>query len=87
MGVAMNVAVKLERQNAEQTIRDLAREHGVTAERLPIDDWADDIARLSDAEVESDEVEDLLLTLERAGIIDGATGLHLYAEYLRQLRA
>ncbi|MCL2714855.1 MAG: hypothetical protein FWD68_09810 [Alphaproteobacteria bacterium] len=83
----MNVAVKLERQDAEKTIRELARTHGVTAERLPIDDWADDISRLSDAEVESDEVEDLLVNLERAGVIDGATGLDLYAEYLRQMCA
>lgn len=84
----MNVAAKLQQHpSAEETIRALAREHGITATRKPIDDWADDVSRLSDAEVESGEVEDLLVNLRRAGVVDGATSRKLLVDYLRQSRA
>ncbi|MCL2716594.1 MAG: hypothetical protein FWD68_19025 [Alphaproteobacteria bacterium] len=84
----MNVVAKLPNlEKAEQTIRALARRHGITAARTPIDDWADALSRLSDAEVESDEVKDLLVNLRRAGIVDGATSRKLLVAYLKQARA
>lgn len=67
---------------AEETIRGLAREHGITAERTAMDAWADDVARLSDAEVSPDEIADLVVTLKRHGILTAARASELYGEYL-----
>ena len=67
---------------AEETIRGLAREHGITAERMATDAWADDIARLSDAEVPPDEIADLVVTLKRRGILTADRASALYADYI-----
>lgn len=69
---------------AEAIIRDLAKRHGITAQRIRLDDLADTFARLSDAEVETDEVEQLVVNLARANIISGTKALDLLGEYLEQ---
>jgi len=53
----------------EQTIRNLARSHNITSQSTPLDDFADNINRLSDAGVNLDEVEKLIINLRRAGVI------------------
>ena len=69
---------------AEAIIRDLAKRHGITAQRIRLDDLADTFARLSDAEVESDEVQDLVVNLCRAKIISSDKALELACEYFEQ---
>ncbi|MBX9933527.1 MAG: hypothetical protein K2Y56_18725 [Methylobacterium sp.] len=71
---------------AEQ-IRELARAHGVVYERSPLDDYAETISRLSDAEVTPDETECLLRALTDAGVITPEQRFCLHAAYLRQSRA
>ena len=61
-----------------------ARTHGITAERHPIDDFADAVSRLSDAEVTLDPIERLLVNLRRAGFLDGRECFALHAAYLRE---
>ena len=69
---------------AEAIIRDLAKRNGITAQRIRLDDLADTFARLSDAEVETDEVEQLAINLHRANIISATRALDLVGEYLEQ---
>lgn len=69
---------------AEAIIRDLAKRHGITAQRIRLDDLADTFARLLDEEVETDEVEQLAINLHRANIISSTRALDLVGEYLEQ---
>ena len=69
---------------AETRIYALAAQHGIVAERLPVDDWADQVARLSDAEVPADPVADLVVTLQRKGILTGKEAMDLLGDYLRE---
>lgn len=72
---------------AETRIYALAAQHGIVAERLPVDDWADQVARLSDAEVPADPVADLVVTLQRKGVLSGQEAADLFGEYLREREA
>lgn len=64
-------------------IRALAEEHGITAERGFIDDWADKISELSgDTGEPSDEIEQLLINLRRAEKIDPAFSRQLFHLYM-----
>ncbi|WP_197523766.1 hypothetical protein [Agrobacterium vitis] len=72
---------------AESRIYALATQHGIVAERLPIDDWADHVARLSDAEVPSDPVDDLVVTLRRKGIITDREATELLSDYFSERNA
>lgn len=51
---------------AERRVYALAAQHGIVAERLPLDNWADEVTELS-----GDPIEDLVETLRRCGLIDG----------------
>ena len=73
--------------SAAERIRELARRHGVAYERTALDDYADDVARLSDSEVELDEVGQLIVALGRAGVVSGPEGVALHAAYLRERNA
>ena len=70
--------------DAAEAISTLARVHGIVGEREAIDDFADAVSRLSDAEVSSDHVERLLVALQRAGIVDAKEAFALHVAYLRQ---
>lgn len=72
---------------AEIKIRDLAKLHGVVAERTATDEWADVVANLSGDEVVSDEVMDLVVTLERRGFLTSEEGTRLYGEHVLEQAA
>lgn len=67
-------------------IVNLAREHGVSFVRTGSDALADVITCLADDEVVTDETEDLLVALRRAGVIDGPTMVYLLGNYLDEKR-
>lgn len=67
---------------AAELIHALARRHGVAYESMPLDAFAADVSRLSDAEVVPDTVEDLLQALTRAGVITHGQRFALHAAYL-----
>lgn len=73
--------------NAASWIRDMARHHGVTFAQAPVDTFATAVSCLSDAGVQLDEIEQLLLALTRAGVVSDAQRFALHATYLRQSRA
>lgn len=60
-----------------------AEQYGLVAERLPVDDWADKVAELSDAEVPPDPVMDLIVTMQRKGIIIDQESAVLYGDYVQ----
>lgn len=65
-------------------INDLARQHDVHYVRTADDELANAITRLADDNVAMDDVELLLLALERAGVIDRADVVPLHVSYLRE---
>jgi len=67
-------------------IHDAARRYGVTFAEAPVDTFANAVSRLSDADVQLDETEQLLLALARAGVVSGTQSFALHAAYLRQSR-
>ena len=61
-----------------------AHVHGVDVSHEPLDVFANAVSSLSDAGVQTDRVEDLLLALSRAGVITPLERLQLHSAYLRQ---
>lgn len=72
--------------SAAETIRALARRHGIAYQPTPLDAFAADVSRLSDAEVPQDEIADLVVALERAGVLDSDQAIDLYGNHLAQTR-
>jgi Glu-tRNA(Gln) amidotransferase subunit E-like FAD-binding protein len=52
-------------------IVDLAERAGVRYQRLPDDELAEVVTRLSDGDVVADEIEDLVVAMKRADAING----------------
>lgn len=65
-------------------ILDLARRHGVRYVETPTDAFADTLARLAGEEIEMDEIEMLILALERAGVLPSEAVVPLHISYLRE---
>lgn len=72
--------------SATETIRALARRHGIAYQPTPLDAFAADVSRLSDAEAPQDEIADLVVALERAGVLDSDQAINLYGDHLAQTR-
>jgi hypothetical protein len=67
-------------------IRDLARKHQVGYIPIATDELASHITRLAGDDVELDEVEQLLIALQRAGHLSRAEAVLLQASYLREAK-
>lgn len=71
-----------EQRNVEGYVRALASAHGVSLEEDAYDRLAQVLTKLSDDDVELDEVERLLVKLKRKGVIEKTEMLMLQLEYL-----
>jgi hypothetical protein len=67
-------------------IRQMAEEHHVAYAGTKNDALARHIARLAGDDVELDEVERLLIALQRAGHLSRADAVRLQASYLREAK-
>ena len=67
-------------------IRKMALEHQVAYVRTERDMLAHHITRLAGDDVELDEIEQLLIALQRSGFLSRAEMIQLQANYLRELR-
>jgi len=67
-------------------IINLARQHGVSYTATPNDDWARNVTRLADDDVRLDEVELLLIGLQRSGYLSRPEALRLQVNYLRETK-
>jgi hypothetical protein len=68
-------------------IRQMAQAHHVAYDQTPNDLPAHHITRLTDGEVRLDEIEQLLIALQRAGHLSRAEMVRLQAAYLREARS
>ncbi len=68
----------------EKYITYIAKKHDVTYVRTFYDELADTITRLSDNEVEQDDIQRLLITQKRKGVLSGKDSLSLLVNYLRE---
>ena len=68
-------------------IRELAERHHVIYLRTHTDVLADDITRLSGDTVSLDEIERMLVALQRAGHITRNDAVQLQAQYLRESKS
>jgi hypothetical protein len=68
-------------------IRNLARRHRVTYIRRPNDVLADHMSRLAGDHVEFDEIEQLLIALQRAGHLSRTELVRYQAQYLREAKS
>ncbi len=67
-------------------IRKMAEERHVVYVRTPHDVQAHHITRLAGDDVELDEIEQLLIALQRSGYLSRAEMVQLQAAYLREAR-
>lgn len=70
----------------EKFVVELAKKHKVTYKKTFADEWADAVTRLSDDEVKTDYIQDLLVALKRAGKISGKDMVAILVSYLREKR-
>ena len=70
----------------EAYIRERASRHQVVFIPTELDAFAQDVTRLAADDVRLDEVECLLLGLQRAGHLSRPELIHLQAKYLREAR-
>jgi len=67
-------------------IRELARKHGVQYVEMPNDALARHITRLAGDDVQLDDVEHLLIALQRGGHLSRSELVILQANYLREAK-
>lgn len=67
-------------------IRKMAQEHHVAYVRTPRDALAHHITRLAGDDVQLDEIEQLLIALQRSGHLSRVEMVQLQAAYLREAR-
>jgi hypothetical protein len=67
-------------------IRRMASRNNVTAVISSGDRWAQDVTRLSGDDVTFDDVEQLVVALQRAGVLSRVQAVKLQARYLRENR-
>jgi hypothetical protein len=72
--------------STEAFIRELASRHQVVFIPTKLDAFARDVTRLAGDHVRLDEVECLLLGLQRAGHLSRPELIHLQAKYLREAK-
>ena len=65
-------------------IHSLAKVHGVAYVKTNGDAWAETVTKLSGDEVETDDVDFLLVALKRAGVINSTDMVLLLVNYLRE---
>jgi hypothetical protein len=70
----------------ERMIVSLAEQLGVRYAPTATDVWAREITRLADDDVVLDDIELLLIALQRDGHLRRREALHLQVNYLRELR-
>jgi hypothetical protein len=68
-------------------IRKMAREYHVVYVRTARDALAHHITRLSEDDVQPDEIEQLLIALQRSGHLSRVEMVQLQAAYLREARS
>ena len=80
-------AISLTAGSTAARIRELAAQHRVTYLPTQADMLANDMTRLSGDTITFDEIECMLVALQRAGHITRSDAVQLQAQYLREARS
>lgn len=73
-------------QTTAAVILAIAAQHGVSYTPIASDAWADDATRLADDDVSLDEIELILIALQRSGHLSKAEALQLQMDHLREAK-
>jgi hypothetical protein len=73
-------------QKTAAAILALAKQHGVAYTQTAHDAWAHDVTRLADDDIVLDDIELLLIELQRAGHLSRPEALRLQVNYLREAK-
>lgn len=65
-------------------VLDLARRCRVKPQKTWSDQWAENVTRLADDEVKTDDIEDLVIALKKAKQLTNLEMVQLLANYLRE---
>jgi hypothetical protein len=68
----------------DQFVIDMARQHRITYVKTFGDAWGETVTQLADDEVQTDDIENLLIALKRAGKVSAADMLALLVSYLSE---
>lgn len=71
--------------SAELEIRELAFQHGVHADKSELDQWCEAVTANAGDDIQSDEVEQLIVGLGRIKAVDGQLLTKLHARYLEEI--
>lgn len=74
------------KQDAASAIRALAEKHRISYAETATDAWAQHVTRLAGDDVKLDEIELLLIALQRAGHLNRRDALGFQVRYLREAR-
>lgn len=74
-------------ESAELEIRELAFQNGVLIGDPELENWSEAVSALAGDEIQSDEVEQLVIGLRRLGSVDGIMLTKLHARYLEEILA
>jgi hypothetical protein len=72
--------------NIKQFVLDLGKRHSVVYVKANTDALANDITRLASSDVHLDDLECLLIALERAGVVQRKDVVRLHIDYLREMK-
>lgn len=72
-------------EGAELEIRELAFQHGVHANRSELDDWCEAVSANAGDDIQSDEIEQLVIALGRLDVVNGQDLTRLHAKYLKEV--
>ena len=80
--MAIVLQAELPTSGVASYVAELAKRYGVRAMRMPLDDLADVVTRLSDDEVHGDATQEMIVALARAEVIDRRSMLSLLSGHL-----
>lgn len=78
---------EINENSAETEIRALAAKHGITAERDGVDIYCEIVSSLAGDDIQLDEVEQLVVNIGRAKVMDGVKLSIMLGDYLRERRS
>lgn len=81
------IAKTIRPESAEQAIRNLAKHQQMPVTDTPLDNWANNVARVSGHDFELDDVEELIVGLRRSSAVDGIELTRLHSRYLDERSA
>lgn len=78
------IGLKIPETGLKDFVLDLARQHQITWIKTYADEWAESVTRLADDEVQTDNIENLVIALKKDRRISNIEMVQMLANYLRE---